>query len=62
MVNSSVHKISQTSPGIPKTPRTQGRRGHRIEGMASIPELLDGQEVECLDRLYLNGYVGPLAD
>src|SRR4051812_37883612 len=32
--------------------------------MATIPELLDGHvtlEVECLDRLYLNGYIGPLA-
>ena len=32
--------------------------------MASIPELLSGHvtlEVECLDRLYLNGYIGPLA-
>ena len=32
--------------------------------MAKIPELLDGHvtlEVECLDRLYLNGYIGPLA-
>lgn len=32
--------------------------------MASIPELLNGHvtlEVECLDRLYLNGYLGPLA-
>ena len=32
--------------------------------MASIPELLNGHvtlEVECLDRLYLNGYIGPLA-
>ena len=32
--------------------------------MASIPELLDGHvtlEVECLDRLYMNGYIGPLA-
>jgi hypothetical protein len=32
--------------------------------MASIPELLKGHvtlEVECLDRLYLNGYIGPLA-
>src|SRR6187549_2219533 len=32
--------------------------------MASIPELLKGHvtlEVECLDRLYLNGYTGPLA-
>jgi hypothetical protein len=32
--------------------------------MASIPELLDGHvtlEVECLDRLYLNGYIGSLA-
>jgi hypothetical protein len=30
--------------------------------MASIPELLDGHvplEVECLNRLYLNGYIGP---
>ena len=32
--------------------------------MPNIPELLSGHvtlEVECLDRLYLNGYVGPLA-
>lgn len=32
--------------------------------MASIPELLDGHvtlEVECLDRLYLSGYIGKLA-
>ena len=32
--------------------------------MANIPELLDGHvplEVECLDRLYLNGYIGALA-
>ena len=32
--------------------------------MPSIPELLDGHvtlEVECLDRLYLNGYIGRLA-
>jgi len=32
--------------------------------MASIPELLNGHvtlEVECVDRLYLNGYIGPLA-
>ena len=32
--------------------------------MANIPELLDGHvtlEVECLDRLYLNGYIGGLA-
>ncbi len=32
--------------------------------MPSIPELLSGHvtlEVECLDRLYLNGYVAPLA-
>ena len=32
--------------------------------MASIPELMDGHitlEVECLDRLYLNGYIGRLA-
>src|SRR5216683_2471667 len=32
--------------------------------MASIPELLKDHvtlEVECLDRLYLNGYVGTLA-
>jgi hypothetical protein len=32
--------------------------------MASIPELLRDHvtlEVECLDRLYLNGYIGPLA-
>ncbi|HEY8670078.1 MAG TPA: hypothetical protein VIL63_04495 [Terriglobales bacterium] len=32
--------------------------------MPSIPELLNGHitlEIECLDRLYLNGYIGPLA-
>src|SRR5438309_10960284 len=32
--------------------------------MASIPELLNGHvtlEVECVDRLYLNGYIGRLA-
>jgi hypothetical protein len=32
--------------------------------MPTIPELLNGHvtlEVECLDRLYLNGYIGPLA-
>src|SRR5688572_2119108 len=32
--------------------------------MASIPELLNGHitlEVECLDRLYLNGYISTLA-
>jgi len=32
--------------------------------MASIPALLDGHitvEVECLERLYLNGYIGKLA-
>jgi hypothetical protein len=32
--------------------------------MATIPELLDGHitlEVECLGRLYLNGYIGRLA-
>jgi hypothetical protein len=32
--------------------------------MANIPELLDGHitlEVECVDRLYLNGYIGQLA-
>ena len=32
--------------------------------MASIPELLDGHitlEIECLNRLYLNGYIGKLA-
>ena len=36
----------------------------RISVMASIPELLKGHvtlEVECLDRLYLNGYIGGLA-
>ena len=36
----------------------------RIPVMPSIPELLNGHvtlEVECLDRLYLNGYIGSLA-
>ena len=35
-----------------------------MSDMASIPELLSGHvtlEVECLDRLYLNGYIGSLA-
>src|SRR5207344_1970969 len=35
-----------------------------MRGMATIPELLKGHitlEVECLDRLYLNGYIGRLA-
>ena len=33
--------------------------------MANIPELLSGHvtlEVECLDRLYLNGYIGKIGD
>ena len=32
--------------------------------MANVNELLDGHvtlEVECIDRMYLNGYVGNLA-
>jgi hypothetical protein len=32
--------------------------------MPNIPEMLNGHvtlEVECLDRLYLNAYIGPLA-
>ena len=36
----------------------------RISVIPSIPELLSEHvtlEVECLDRLYLNGYIGPLA-
>ena len=36
----------------------------RISVMPSIPDLLNGHvtlEVECLDRIYLNGYIGPLA-
>src|SRR3954465_10733527 len=48
-------------------PQTDERRFlefRRISLMASIPELLKGHitlEVECLDRLYLNGYIGSLA-
>jgi len=33
--------------------------------MPTVPELLDGHvtlEVECLDRLYLNGYIGKTGD
>jgi hypothetical protein len=36
----------------------------RISGLAKIPEWLDGhvtRAVECLDRLYLNGYISALA-
>ena len=47
-----------------KTQRTQPRFGHKIVDMATIPELLKEHvtlEVECLDRLYLNGYIGTLA-
>jgi hypothetical protein len=47
-----------------KPTSAQSRHGGRIRGMATIPELLDGHvtlEVECLDRLYLNGYIGKLA-
>ena len=35
-----------------------------MRGMPTIPELLDRHvtlEVECLDRLYLNGYIGKVA-
>src|SRR6266581_9807515 len=35
-----------------------------MSGLPSIPELLKDHvtlEVECLDRLYLNGYIGSLA-
>src|ERR1700735_1763442 len=47
-----------------KPTSAQSRHGGRIRGMATIPELLDGHvtlEVECLDCLYLNGYIGKLA-
>src|ERR1700691_5349584 len=47
-----------------KPTSAQSRHGGRIRGMATISELLDGHltlEVECLDRLYLNGYIGKLA-
>jgi hypothetical protein len=60
----SVMRLSLVSRQAAKPPRTQRWSGHKIAGMASIPELLDGHvtlEVECLDRLYLNGYIGPLA-
>jgi len=43
---------------------TQSATQVGMRGMATIPELLDGHvtlEVECLDRLYLNGYIGKLA-
>src|SRR5215813_3124355 len=35
-----------------------------MPNIPEIPELLSGHvtlEVECIDRLYLNGYIGPLA-
>jgi hypothetical protein len=47
-----------------KAQRAQTAPRHRMKDMANIPELLDGHvtlEVECLDRLYLNGYIGRLA-
>ena len=47
-----------------KTQRTPSGFGNRIVDMATIPELLKEHvtlEVECLDRLYLNGYIGTLA-
>ena len=49
-------------------PQTDEQRAlifRKISGVLSIPELLNGHittlEVECLDRLYLNGYIGRLA-
>ena len=42
-------------------PTSTGLKRFVKPGMATIPELLDGHvtlEVECLDRLYLNGYIG----
>lgn len=47
-----------------KTQTTPSGFGNRIVDMATIPELLKEHvtlEVECLDRLYLNGYIGTLA-
>src|ERR1035437_9849315 len=44
--------------------RAEVRGFSKNPGMATIPELLDGHitlEVECLDRLYLNGYICKLA-
>ena len=51
---------------LAKPPSRKGcaKGGRRILAIASIPELLRDHvtlEVECLDRLYLNGYIGPLA-
>jgi hypothetical protein len=54
--SSEVFDLKPTSEAI--------SRFRRISGMASIPELLNGHvtlEVECLDRLYLNGYIAGLA-
>src|SRR5262249_27630707 len=48
----------------PQTDERSASGFRRISDMASIPELLNNHvtlEVECLDRLYLNGYIGSLA-
>src|SRR6516225_2612953 len=60
----SVLATSMIPRQAAKTPRTRRPAKDRIGSMANIPELLDGHislEVECLDRLYLNGYIGKLA-
>lgn len=51
-------------PGRLQTDEQTDGRFRTISGMASIPELLNGHvtlEVECVDRMYLNGYIGKLA-
>jgi hypothetical protein len=45
-------------------PKRSASEFRRIPDVANIAELLDGHvtlEVECLERLYLNGYIGALA-
>ena len=48
----------------PQTDERTAAESRTLSVMPSIPELVSGHatlEVESLDRLYLNGYIGPLA-
>src|SRR5256885_15479345 len=56
--------LSSSEVFRPQTDQRKSWHSHRLRGMATIPELMDGHitlEVECLDRLYLNGYIGRVA-
>jgi hypothetical protein len=65
MPREAEHVLTNTSEVFDLKPTSEIVSGfRRILDMANIPELLDGHitlEVECLDRLYLNGYIGALA-